>query len=119
MFKTTFLQKKNVNNFETLGQIFLYLRQKILRALQFYMCKFEGNRDYRTCWTNSWSDLTFKYNANTCVKVDAREQTRETAGGLLSILSPICKPGYSCPKLQFIVEYDVFVEIEMRGPDSA
>ena len=33
MFKTTFLQKKNVNNFETLGQIFLYLRQKILTAL--------------------------------------------------------------------------------------
>ena len=34
MFKTTFLQKKkNVNNFETLGQIFLYLRQIILRAL--------------------------------------------------------------------------------------
>ena len=106
MFKTTFLQKKNVNNFETLRQIFLYLRQIILTALEFYMCKFEGNRYYRTCCTNSWSNLTFKYNAG---------ETGETAGGL----SPICKPGYACPKLQFIVGYDVLVEIEMRGPDSA
>ena len=71
MSKTAFLQK-NVNNFETVREIFLYLQQINLRALQFYICKFEVNRDLRTRCTNSWSNLTLKCNPNTFVKVDAQ-----------------------------------------------
>ena len=63
--------KKCVNNFKTLGQSFLELRQISLRALQFYICKFEINCYRRTRCTNSWSNLTSKCNANTFVKVDA------------------------------------------------
>ena len=71
MFKTAFLQK-NVNNFETLREIFLYLQQIRLISLQFYICKFEVNRYRRTRCTNSWSNLTLKCNPNTFVKVDAQ-----------------------------------------------
>ena len=59
--------KKCVNNFKTLGQSFLELRQISLRALQFYICKFEINCYRRTHCTNSWSNLTSKCNANTLI----------------------------------------------------
>ena len=64
-----------------------------LRALYFYICKFEVNRDCRIRYTNSWSNLTLKCNANTFAKVDARVE-----GNCLRTIS--YAQGYFCPKLQ-------------------
>ena len=83
MFKTAFLQK-NVNNLETLQDRFFS---------NFYICKFEVNRDGRTRYAKSWSNLTLKCNANTFVKVDA--QIEENGQRTISDLK-----GYSCPKIQ-------------------
>ena len=60
---------------------------------QFYICKFEVNRDRRTRCTNSWSTLTWKCNANIFVEVDA--QMEENCRRTISYLK-----GYSFPKLQ-------------------
>ena len=51
-----------------------------LRALQFYICNFEVNRDRKTRCPNTWSNLILKCNANTFVKVDAQieENCRRT-----------------------------------------
>ena len=61
-------------------------------SLVLYLPRFELNRDRKTRCTNSWSNLTLKYNANTFVKVDARieENCRRTISYL---------QGYSCLKL--------------------
>ena len=65
---------------------FLLLQQTSLRALYFYICKFEVNRDRRTRCTKCWSSLTFECNANTFVNVDTQieEEWRWT-------ISPFCK----------------------------
>ena len=92
MFKLSHILTKNVNNFKTLRQIFLYLQQISLRAFYFYICKFEVNRDRRTRCKKCWSNLTFKCNAKTFVKVDTQmeEDCRQTISYLRE---------YSCPKL--------------------
>ena len=56
---------RNVNNFETLRQIFLLLQQISLRALLFHNCKFE---------VELAAQLTLKCKANTFVNVDARKE---------------------------------------------
>ena len=62
----------------------------------FYNCKFEINRDRRTCCTNSWSNLNLKYNANELfIFVKADGQMEGNYRQTISYLK-----GYSCPKLQ-------------------
>ena len=66
-----------------------------LSALQFYICKFEGNRDRKTRCTKCWSNLTLKCYADTFVKVDAQieEDCRQTISYLkgYSYLKLYCK----------------------------
>ena len=55
-------------------------RTPMLRALKFYICKFEVNGYHTTRFTKFWSNLTFKCHANTLVKVDTQivEECRRT-----------------------------------------
>ena len=95
MFKTVFLQK-NVNNLETLRQIFLQLQQMSLRALSsFASAILKSNNPVTVELAAQIPGQIFilKCNANTFVKVDT--QIGENCRWTISYLQ-----GYSCPKLQ-------------------
>ena len=84
MFKTVFLQK-NVDNFKTPRTDFsLTSANKPQNSIEFYICKFEVNRDLRTRCTNSWLDLTLKCNANTCTFVKVHTQIEDNCRRTIS-----------------------------------
>ena len=59
-------------NNQILRQMFPEFQQIRFRSLNFFICKFEVNRDHKTGCTKCLSNLTLKCYANTFVKVDAQ-----------------------------------------------
>ena len=63
----------------------------------------KNGRTLRKCyifsrWTNSWSNLTLKCNANTFVKIDARIEGKLPADYISYLQGHSC-PSFSCKKL--------------------
>ena len=92
MVKTAFLQIMSITSIRNPTTDFSLTLAIGLRALQFYICKFEVNRDQSWSIAKCWSNLTLTCNDNTFAKADAQieEECRRTTSYL---------QGYSCPRL--------------------